>query len=66
MGFPTRFVDCVYPKEKIMNIPIEALAHLVGSSPQFMLHLTDDQQKNYAASYTSACSTRKMRMIFFN
>jgi len=28
-----------------MNIPIEALAHLVGSSPQFMLHLTDDQQK---------------------
>ena len=28
-----------------MSIPIEALAHLVGSSPQFMLHLTDDQQK---------------------
>jgi RNA polymerase sigma factor (sigma-70 family) len=28
-----------------MNIPIEALAHLVGSSPQFMHHLTDDEQK---------------------
>ncbi|MGE1153786.1 RNA polymerase sigma factor [Pseudomonas kitaguniensis] len=28
-----------------MNIPIETLAHLVGSSPQFMLQLTDDQQK---------------------
>ena len=28
-----------------MNIPIEALVHLGGSSPQFMLHLTDDQQK---------------------
>ena len=37
--------DSVYPEEKIMNIPIEALAHLVGSSPQFMHHLTDDQQK---------------------
>ncbi|WP_443699437.1 RNA polymerase sigma factor [Pseudomonas sp.] len=28
-----------------MDIPIGALAHLVGGSPQFMLHLTDDQQK---------------------
>lgn len=28
-----------------MNIPIEALAQLVGDSPQFMLQLTDDQQK---------------------
>ena len=28
-----------------MNIPIEALAQLVGGSPQFMLELTDDQQK---------------------
>ncbi|MBW4968486.1 hypothetical protein KZZ04_19330, partial [Pseudoalteromonas sp. CR1] len=28
-----------------MNIPIEALAQLVGGSPQFMLQLTDDQQK---------------------
>ena len=28
-----------------MNIPIEALVHLGGNSPQFMLHLTDDQQK---------------------
>lgn len=37
--------DCVYLKEKIMNIPIEALVHLGGNSPQFMLHLTDDQQK---------------------
>lgn len=37
--------DRVYPEEKIMDIPIGALAHLVGGSPQFMLHLTDDQQK---------------------
>lgn len=49
-----------------MNIPIEALAHLVGSSPQFMLHLTDDQQKNFDASFTSAYSTRKMQMTFCN
>ena len=28
-----------------MSIPIEALVHLVGSSPQFMLQLTDEQQK---------------------
>ena len=28
-----------------MNISIDALAHLVGGSPQFMLELTDDQQK---------------------
>ena len=28
-----------------MDIPIGALAHLVGGSPQFMLHLTDDHQK---------------------
>ena len=28
-----------------MDIPIGALAHFVGDSPQFMLHLTDDQQK---------------------
>lgn len=32
-------------RKKNMNLPIEALAHLVGSSPQFMHHLTDDQQK---------------------
>lgn len=49
-----------------MNIPIDALAHLVGSSPQFMLHLTDDQQKNSGVSFTSVCSIRKMRTTFCN
>jgi hypothetical protein len=49
-----------------MNIPIEALAHLVGSSPQFMHHLTDDEQKKLRRFITSAYSTPKMRTICCN
>src|SRR3989344_7696681 len=45
MGSHRNHFDRAHPEEKIMDIPIGALAHFVGDSPQFMLHLTDDQQK---------------------
>jgi RNA polymerase sigma factor (sigma-70 family) len=34
-----------FRRKNNMKIPIGDLAHLVGSSPQFMVQLTDDQQK---------------------